>query len=251
MVHKICALIPAAGKGSRLGLDVPKILVPLTATKKIWHVLYEKISPKVDHVHVIVSPEGFELFQQQLQTDDLSGKVSVSVQEKAIGMGDAIFGSIEHWQDFDNILVVWGDQVNISDQTLEETVILQLSTSGNAMTLPMNLVSQPYVQYLFDNNHTVLQKVLQSREGDQCDAKGYQDVGVFSLSTDKIIDDWREFLRSIEKGKKTQEINFLPFLPFLSSEKKWPINLVMVGDPDESRGINTQEDLEYFRKQMD
>ena len=55
---KICAVIPAGGRGTRLGGDLPKILTPLTARDTIWSILYAKLSPLVDHIHLILSPDG-------------------------------------------------------------------------------------------------------------------------------------------------------------------------------------------------
>ena len=54
----ICAVIPAAGKGTRLGLAVPKILASLTPTVTVWDVLRTLLTPYVEHMHVILSPSG-------------------------------------------------------------------------------------------------------------------------------------------------------------------------------------------------
>src|SRR4029077_5900171 len=47
-----CAVIPAAGRGTRLGIDLPKLLVPVTEADTIWSVLKDKIKRYVDHIHV-------------------------------------------------------------------------------------------------------------------------------------------------------------------------------------------------------
>jgi len=58
----VCALIPAAGRGSRLGTDAPKILAPLTEQQTIWSILHAKLAPLVDHIHLELSPDGAEAF---------------------------------------------------------------------------------------------------------------------------------------------------------------------------------------------
>ena len=95
---------------------------------------------------------------------------------------------------------------------------------------------------------TNLLKSKQSREGDQTSPGGLSDIGVFGLSTDGLINSWEKYLRQIKVGKETGEINFLPFLSFLSVEENWNVDKFVINDIDESRGINTPEDLEYFRK---
>ena len=55
---RICAVIPAAGRGTRLGANGPKILTPLTDTQTVWDILHGRLAPLVDHIHLVLSPEG-------------------------------------------------------------------------------------------------------------------------------------------------------------------------------------------------
>src|ERR1700678_2573343 len=97
---KICAVIPAAGRGTRLGADRPKILMQLREEETIWSILYEKLAPLVEHIHLVLSPRGASLFPP------LPANVSFSIQSEPLGMGDAIFGARQFWSQFDAILVV-------------------------------------------------------------------------------------------------------------------------------------------------
>ena len=53
MTSRSYAVIPAAGRGTRLGLDRPKILAPLNDDETIWSVLRDKLLAVVDRVHVV------------------------------------------------------------------------------------------------------------------------------------------------------------------------------------------------------
>ncbi len=245
--RQVCAVIPAAGRGSRLGEDIPKILIPIVREKTVWHILYEKLRLIVDHIHVVLSPEGILLFRQQLEMDRISSGVSTSVQNIPLGMGDAIFGAFDYWKDYKNILILWGDQVAISKETLEKTTASQTASAERSLTIPVNLVDKPYVQYIFDETSDKLIKVRQTREGDICDKRGLADVGIFALSTFHLMNAWKDFCKSALEGEKTGEVNFLPFLPYLSSDLDWGLKTVSVTDPTESRGINTPDDLFFFR----
>lgn len=246
----ICAVIPAAGEGRRLGQNLPKILVPITPGKNIWHILSDKLFPLVNHIHVVLSPKSLSLFNKQIHDQKKSKNVTTSVQEIPRGMGDAIFGAHEYWKGFQHILVIWGDQVYVSFPTLQSVVQLQTASSQPSLTLPVNKVDDPYVQYVFNNSFSSLLNIRQSREGDSCDKNGFADVGVFGLSTSSLMKAWKEYLQKGSLGEKTGEINFLPFLVHISKELKWKLNVVRVQDPVESRGINTPEDLEFFRKKF-
>lgn len=231
----ICAVIPAAGRGTRLGSDVPKIFTSLTKRDTVWTVLREKLSPLVDHVCLVLSPEGAAMAP-------VADDVSIGIQPLPTGMGDAIFGAHAIWSGYDTILVVWGDQVFVSRDTLERAIAA--CASGKNVVLPVTRVAQPYVEYVFDRGD--LAKVLQTREGDATTPNGFSDVGTFLLNTAGLKDAWDEFSATAARGNVTGEINFLPFLPWLAAHG-WTITPIEVDDATEARGINTPEDLEFFR----
>ncbi len=246
MSPRSCFVVPAAGRGSRLGLSVPKILAPVTPGRTIWSILRDRMVGVADHVHVVLAPEGVEPFEAAAQGDLRDGTVSTSVQPVPRGMGDAIFGACEHWQGYPNVFVLWGDQLGISTGTLRQVASLQLEARRPTVTLPVVWREGPYVQYQFDERQTKLLRVLQTREGDRCDAAGFSDVGYFGLSTGGLAEAWRTFEALGGVGAQTGEANFLPFLAFLSVDRGWPVRTLIVEDPDEARGVNTPEDLAYF-----
>ena len=234
---KVCAVIPAAGKGSRLGSAGPKILTPLNDKETIWSVLHARLAPLVEHIHLVLSPEGAQDFPP------LPPRVSCGVQPEPIGMGDAIFGAQASWEMYDAILIVWGDQVFVSTDTLSRTLSALILPDRQAV-LPLTRMSDPYVEYVFNGGK--LTAVLQSREGDKTAPGGFSDVGTFLLGTRGLTAAWNDYLSKAAHGGRTGEINFLPFLPFLSAQG-WAVTPLEVADPTEARGINTPEDLSFFR----
>ncbi|SVC49605.1 uncharacterized protein METZ01_LOCUS302459, partial [marine metagenome] len=137
----VCAVIPAAGRGSRLNCKEPKILVPIKNEKTVWHIIYEKLSPLVDNIHVVLSPESVNLFETRLTNDHILNGVSTSIQMDPIGMGDAIFGAYDSWKNHKNILIIWGDQVFVSIKTLQETIKTHLLSANRSITIPTCLVN--------------------------------------------------------------------------------------------------------------
>lgn len=234
---KVCAVIPAAGRGTRLGAEGPKILSPLTADQTIWSILHTKLARLVDHIHLVLSPEGAARFPP------LPAQVSSSLQPAPLGMGDAIFGGHAVWSAYDAILVIWGDQVFVSRDTIRRTLAAMTDPLRHAV-LPVTRMEKPYVEYHFGGER--LTQVLQSREGDICAPGGMGDVGTFLLGTAGLKDTWEAYLATAPRGATTGEINFLPFLPFLSAQG-WTVQPLEVPDATEARGINTREDLAFFQ----
>ncbi len=245
-MSRICAVIPAAGRGSRLGLDCPKVLVPVDGQRRVWDVLRDNLSAVADQVHIVLAPSVMAQFEEVLNSEPGRDKISVSQQTTPLGMGDAIFGAEPYWTGFDSILIVWGDQVNLSQVTLRD--VAALCKAEKTMVLPLVECRSPYVQY--DLKDGVLTGVRQSREGDVMDEVGFSDVGVFALSVSNLLQCWNLFVKESEVGAQTNELNFLPFLPFLSQRLSWDLQTVIVSDPVEALGINTPEDLQVTRERF-
>ncbi len=241
-------MIPAAGRGSRLGIDCPKILLPVNGRRTIWNILRDLLLPSVDHIHVILSVLGEPLFQQQLVEDKERSRISTSIQLEPLGMGDAIFGAQSQWDDFDFLLIVWGDQVNLSIETIRR--VIAACDKECTLILPLTRMELPYVQYDIDLDNSRLLAVRQAREGDVTEAGGASDVGLFALSVKGLAASWRDYLRKARCGTGTGEINFLPFLPFLSKDRGWHVHIIDVPDPIEAVGVNTLEDLQFAKEHL-
>ncbi|MEW9534453.1 NTP transferase domain-containing protein [Microbispora sp. NPDC049125] len=243
MSERVCAVIPAAGRGTRLGFGIPKIMVEIADGVTVWHLLHRRLRPQVGHVHVVMSPEGEAPFRELAAPEIATGAVSVSVQDEPTGMGGAIFGAAPHWEPYDAILVVWGDQANLSPATVRRVVAAHREAG---LTIPLVPMADPYVEYEIAG--PTLAAVRQSREGDECRPGGLSDVGVFCLGTDGLLEAWTRYLGEAAPGAVTGEVNFLPFLPYLSRDAGRPLTVVPVDDPDEARGVNTQADLDFARQ---
>jgi bifunctional UDP-N-acetylglucosamine pyrophosphorylase / glucosamine-1-phosphate N-acetyltransferase len=240
----VCAVLPAAGCGSRLGLRQPKLLASVTEQDTIWSLLSGRLEGLVDRIHIIVSPVDLELFQSVLNERPLGTPVTIGVQPKPTGMGDAVFCGYSAWSQADIVLVVWGDQAHVSRGTLEAGIKLH-QNAPRRIVLPLVSLADPYVEYLFDDMGR-LTTVRQTREGDRCQPGGLGDVGAFILSTRGLGDEWAKYLEITGRGTITAEVNFLPFLVFLAS-RDWEVLRLRVADPLEAKGVNTPADLEFFR----
>jgi bifunctional N-acetylglucosamine-1-phosphate-uridyltransferase/glucosamine-1-phosphate-acetyltransferase GlmU-like protein len=242
--YRICAVVPAAGRGSRLGGDRPKILSALGNGRSILSVLSHKLLAVANQINLIVSPDGAGPIAEAVEREGLKDQISLSVQPEPIGMGDAIFRGYPVWSRAHTILVVWGDQVFVSLATLRRTCALH-AEHDKTLALPLVAMRQPYVAYLFGANDRLI-AVRQTREGEMCAAGGFGDIGTFVLSVDGLRDRWCEYLRASCVGGATGEINFLPFLLYLSAHQ-WKVRRFTITDEREARGINTPEDLAFFQ----
>src|SRR5689334_3659559 len=82
------AVIPAAGRGSRLGFHRPKILFPV-AGRPIVDWLLDFLLPNCCELVFVLSPDGVADVDSEL-AGRIPGRYKTVVQETPTGMGDAV-----------------------------------------------------------------------------------------------------------------------------------------------------------------
>lgn len=248
--HSICAVVPAAGRGSRLGGNIPKVFVPILPSLTVWDALHRQLVNVADRIVLVLSPQGNAYVAENREQlgEDRFRNTTISIQREPKGMGDAVFCVADEWRGCDVLLVVWGDQFNVSLQTLQECLRIHTAHPSPTVTLPLVSVANPYVEYVFDARQQLV-AVRQSREGDACAPGGLADVGVFVLTGgDQLIDAWTRYQAGSLISRQTREVNFLPFLTYLSTNVGWSVLQYQSTNPAEALGINTVEDLTLARQ---
>lgn len=168
-------------------------------------------------------------------------RVALAEQAVPTGMLDAILcGRDAVLADTpDRIWITWCDQVGISASTVDTLARLDEETPEAAVIMPTVVQSPPYIH--FDRDATGrLVSVRQRREGDVMPTTGISDAGLFSLSRHAFADLLPEYARTATRGRLTGEVNFLPFIPWVSTT--CPVITFNIAT-QEARGVNTPADL--------
>ncbi len=242
-------IIPAAGKGTRLGYSKPKILYPILGKPILYH-LIDLLEKQVSEFVFALSPAGAPIVLPELQKR-IPGKFETAVLESR-GMADSIYRALEHVST-PHVLIIWGDQAAISRETITTVQKLHQSRPQVKLTLPLVQRENPYTHYATNaaGNFTA---VLEKREGKTMPEMGESDCGVFACDTKRL----REiFTREIEKGitlsEATKEWNFLPLLPqFESGEGS--VNGYRLDAIEETIGVNDAKDAaaleDYLKRRI-
>jgi bifunctional UDP-N-acetylglucosamine pyrophosphorylase / glucosamine-1-phosphate N-acetyltransferase len=108
-------IILAAGKGTRMGADLPKALVPV-AGKPILEHLYESVAASgVDGVPVIVIGH-----ERTRLCESFGGACQYIVQEEQLGTGHAVMVCRDAVMDADAVIVLYGDHPFVGAETLRK-----------------------------------------------------------------------------------------------------------------------------------
>jgi len=240
--NSLTAIIPAAGKGSRLGYNKPKILYPLLGRPLIFW-LVNSIKEVTENFVFILSPSGCNEVISVLN-GIIPNKFDVVIQNNPTGMADAILLSNLKVHT-DNSLVIWGDQVCVSSKTLKYCIHLHNSSNNILLTLPTIIKNNPYVQIIRNNEDKVI-SIMLNRELEKLSPDGENDCGIFIFKSKEMFEILKYSKdRSIGVGGNTHEFNLLPLLPFFD-DGLGSLRTLRIHDDIESIGINSLEDVNFL-----
>ena len=110
-------VILAAGQGTRMRSQLPKVLHPLAGVALLGHVLETARELKAARIHVVIG-HGAEQVRSELDADD----VRWVIQEEQLGTGHAVLQAMPGVNDDATVLVLYGDVPLLQAQTLAELV---------------------------------------------------------------------------------------------------------------------------------
>jgi CTP:molybdopterin cytidylyltransferase MocA len=232
-------IVPAAGRGSRLGSSLPKLLVPVNGRPMIEYIL-DRYAPMVSRFILVVSPAA-EVDVMTFRRRRIE-QIEVLRQDTPTGMLDAILVPLRRVGELgpDEVWVTWCDQVAVQEATVHRLAELMEADPRPSLGLPTIVTSAPYIHFPRGPDGKIA-GVLHRREGDPMPAEGEGDIGLFALSASAYLDALPLYAQAAPLGAATGERNFLPFIPWLAGRAR--VETVPARSPDEAIGINTPDDL--------
>ena len=132
----LAAIILAAGKGTRMGSDLPKVLHPVAGKPMVQWVVDAAKEAGASRV-VLVIGHGSELVRNEIKGCEYV------IQEPQLGTGHAVLVCKETLKDFEgNIVILGGDGPLLRASTIHEMICLQEQTSSTA-TLATSSIPEP------------------------------------------------------------------------------------------------------------
>src|SRR5690606_2477779 len=120
-------LVLAAGKGTRMRSDLPKVLHPIGGKPLVKHVLETARQVGGDRIMVIVG-HGAELVEERMAASD----VSFVLQAQQLGTGHAVQQALSQLRDDATVLILYGDVPLTRAETLKKLIA---GVSGSQMGL--------------------------------------------------------------------------------------------------------------------
>jgi bifunctional UDP-N-acetylglucosamine pyrophosphorylase / glucosamine-1-phosphate N-acetyltransferase len=219
----------AAGMGTRMKSDVPKHLHPLLGRRLVDWVV-EAVRPlDPDPLVVVASPE---------HADAYDG-VSVAVQERPLGTGDAVRAAREAVGDGDAVLIVSGDHPLLTSALLERLVADHAESGAAATVLSFDPPDpRAYGRILRDGGGALRSIVEAADAGPDELAIGEVNSSIYVFQADKL---WPALDR-LEPANAQGELYLTDAVRHLVEDGE-RVAVFRAPDAQEVEGVNTRVEL--------
>ncbi len=135
-------IILAAGKGTRMKSDLPKVLHPIAGKSMLWHVIQAANSLKPAKT-VVITGHGAELVESMVQTEFPAHPIAFARQTEQKGTGHAVMQCADALQDFTGtVIILYGDAPLVSATTVNHLLAAHTQAAA-AITVLSTRVENP------------------------------------------------------------------------------------------------------------
>jgi bifunctional UDP-N-acetylglucosamine pyrophosphorylase/glucosamine-1-phosphate N-acetyltransferase len=228
-------VVLAAGKGTRMKARRPKVLHPMAGLPIIGHVLRTAAALHPASVLLIVGHQADEV-QRALAG---SPGLRFAIQEPQLGTGHAVLAAEPFVEGRTGTLVLlYGDVPLLRPATVERLVDHHRAT-GAAATVLTAVLDDPFGYGRIIREDGRLVRIVEERDADAHERQVREiNSGIYAFDLPPLFDALRGLAASNTQGEY-----YLTDLVATYRQRGLPLETVLVDDPVEVRGINSQSEL--------
>ena len=239
-----CALILAAGQGTRIKSNLPKVLHKVCGKEMVNHVIDTMRKAKIDDINVIIG-RGADLVKEKTA----SRNVSYSLQEEQLGTGHAVKCAINFLKGKKGIVGVFaGDAPLIKSETIEKLFDTHIE-NNNSATLLSSIVEDPtgYGRIVREGNEVL--KIVEHKDCTEEELKiNEMNAAIYCFDIENLLSS----LEKLSNDNKQGEYYLTDVIGILKDENK-KVGALSI-DYEETIGVNSRVQLaeaeEVLRKRI-
>ena len=224
-------IILAAGKGTRMNTNLPKVMQPLGGMSLIEHVIStaQEISKKI----TVVIGHQKNLLKEHLA--EIDPNIETVNQENQLGTAHAVKTASHLIQDDEKVLILYGDVPLISNKTIQSL----LDSENNCTLLSMILSDPTGYGRIVSNEENLALKIIEQKDASE-DERKIKEVFTGILLIDGSL--LRPALEEINNQNAANEYYLTDLVEILSA-KGVKINCIQA-NPTEVLGANNKHELQ-------
>lgn len=238
----LAGIILAAGKGSRMKSNFPKVLRKICGRPMISYSLENLRNAGIKNIIPVVG------FKRNLVLREISKECNYAIQEKTLGTGNAVLKGLEKIdKNKNNILVINGDDSAFYEPSTIRNVIDTHIKSKAVLTFVSLIQKNPFGlgRVIRDKNDNLLD-VIEEKDATKMQKKVKEvNDGLYIFNGDWL----RKNISKIKISSVTKEYYLLDLIKFALNQKQ-KVSVYKLPDSSQWQGINTPEQLQIAETKM-
>lgn len=233
------AVILAAGRGTRMHSQLPKVLHTVGNKPMLIHVINSAESAGAKKIHIVVGNDG-ERMKEQVRRFPIQNEVSWILQREQLGTAHAVQQAVPHFEskaEGDHILVLYGDVPLIKPDTLVQLLSNTKPGSIGILTL-LTENNRGLGRILRDESNKIMGIVEEKDASDLQKEIKEVNSGIMALPADRL----GSWLGKIENNNQQLEYYLTDIIELAASEKV-VISSVVISNEVEAQGVNDKSQL--------
>ncbi|MCK7460301.1 bifunctional UDP-N-acetylglucosamine diphosphorylase/glucosamine-1-phosphate N-acetyltransferase GlmU [Idiomarina aminovorans] len=236
---KLRVVILAAGKGTRMRSDLPKVLHKVANKPMVEHVIDTARSLKPDAINLIYGHGGDKL-KQAIAGDDLTWVE----QREQLGTGHAVQQVIPHLQSSEKVIILYGDVPLLTESTLIKLVTASANISLGLLTMTL---AEPtgYGRIVRNERRSVTDIVEQKDANAQQLAINEVNTGIMIADSDKL----KSWLENLSNDNAQKEY-YLTDIVAMAADEGVNIATAQPDNAQEVEGANNRQQLAALERAL-
>ena len=209
-------VILAAGKGTRMYSNTPKVLHKIAHKPMLFHVIDTALSVNPSKI-ILVLGHGIETIQESLKTlpQSVLDKIQIVWQKEQLGTGHALECALDKIENNAKTLVLYGDTPLINKEALD---LLLNNMDKCAMSLLTTIIDDPfgYGRIVRSDDNSIL-KIVEQKDADEKTAAIHEvNTGIICIKQEKLL----HSIKKITNNNAQQEYYLTDLVEILVKEKE-------------------------------
>lgn len=228
------AVILAAGKGTRMESELPKVLHRVLERPMVSYVIDAARQAGAEQICLVIG------HQAALVKETIGDGVQYVLQEQQLGTGHAVMCARDFIGDEGDVLILCGDTPLIQGNTLKKMVDVHCASANGATVLSTVLEDAAgYGRIVRNEDGAFIKNVEQKDASPEEQEVKEVNSGMYVFRADAL----QEGLNSLTNDNAQGEYYLPDVLTFISCQGRLKVDAMVTDRRDDIRGVNTKQQL--------
>lgn len=236
-------IILAAGKGTRMYSDLPKVLHPLAGKPMLSRVIEAAKTTGATKIHVVTGFQS-DVVRQHYRDNGIGESIHWVEQTEQLGTGHAVSQALPEVDLTSQVLVLYGDVPLLDPDILTELV--KISESSGIAVLTLDAVNPTGLGRIVRNGNGSITAIVEEKDADQQQKKISEiNTGIMAFKTEKL----KKWLENTNTDNAQGEY-YLTDTVALACQDGIEVNSLTTEDEDSVQGVNNRLQLAELERRI-